>query len=111
MGEIGNLSMQVGELVCRVLNQFGIKEGLALKWPNDLLFDGKKLAGILIEVQPGAKNSSHVVIGIGLNVNLMTDENNNISQPWTSMQLIKQASFDRNQVVALLTNSLIAHVR
>jgi BirA family biotin operon repressor/biotin-[acetyl-CoA-carboxylase] ligase len=40
----------------------------ALKWPNDLLLGGKKLAGILIELQPGAPHVA--VIGIGLNLRL-----------------------------------------
>lgn len=106
MGEIGTLSMRVGELVCGVLNQLGIKEGLTVKWPNDVLFEGKKIAGILIEVQPGAENSSYVVIGIGLNVNQMSDDNNHISQPWTSMQAIMGHEFDRNQIVAALINIL-----
>jgi BirA family biotin operon repressor/biotin-[acetyl-CoA-carboxylase] ligase len=111
MGEIGNLSVQVGEVVCRVLNQFGIKDGLTVKWPNDVLFEGKKLAGILIEVQPSAENSSHVVIGIGLNVNLMSDENNNISQPWTSMQAIVGGLLNRNHIIASLISALIAEAQ
>jgi BirA family biotin operon repressor/biotin-[acetyl-CoA-carboxylase] ligase len=41
-----------------------------LKWPNDVLFDGKKLAGILLEHPPGAS----VIVGIGLNVNQTVDE-------------------------------------
>lgn len=106
MGEIGQLSMQVGEIVRHVLNEFGIQEGLKVKWPNDVLFEQKKLAGILIEVQPGADNSSHVVIGIGLNVNLMSDEND-ISQPWTSMRAILGRTIDRNNVAALIINCLM----
>lgn len=111
MGEIGNLSMQVGELVCRVLNQFGIREGLTVKWPNDVLFDGKKLAGILLEVQPGADNSSYAVIGIGLNVNMLADIDINISQPWTSVQAIVGHPVDRNRVAVVLINELTAQIR
>lgn len=106
MGEIGNLSMLIAELVCRVLNQFGIDDGLVVKWPNDVLFDGKKLAGILIEVQAGKDNSSYVVVGVGLNVNQTSDIDSHISQPWTSMQLIKGCHFDRNKIIALLINEL-----
>lgn len=42
--------------------------GLALKWPNDILLDGRKLGGMLIELVPGAPHA--VVIGIGLNLQL-----------------------------------------
>jgi BirA family biotin operon repressor/biotin-[acetyl-CoA-carboxylase] ligase len=41
---------------------------LRLKWPNDLLLDGGKLAGILLEAEPVAENRLAVVIGIGVNV-------------------------------------------
>jgi len=111
MNEIGELSIKIGEAVCDTLNKFGIDKGLTLKWPNDVLFEGKKLAGILIEVQPGADNTSHVVFGVGLNVNLMSDESNRISQPWTSMQLISGKYLDRNRVVASLIDQLIVFVR
>lgn len=56
------LSLVVGLALRRALNHFGSHE-VMLKWPNDLLWKGKKLAGILIEV------SRHsVILGIGLNV-------------------------------------------
>jgi BirA family biotin operon repressor/biotin-[acetyl-CoA-carboxylase] ligase len=42
--------------------------GTVLKWPNDLLRDGRKLGGILVELVPGAPHAA--VIGIGLNLRL-----------------------------------------
>ena len=41
----------------------------AIKWPNDILFDGKKLAGILTEAACDAGRVEYVVLGIGLNIN------------------------------------------
>lgn len=111
MGEIGHLSMLVGELVCNVLNQFGIKEGLCVKWPNDVLFENKKLAGILIEVQQGEASSSYAVIGIGLNVNMLAAEDNQISQAWTSMQMITGRYHDRNSLAAALINCLLVRAK
>ena len=43
--------------------------GLKIKWPNDLLCQGRKLAGILAEMKPGADKAEFVIIGVGLNVN------------------------------------------
>ncbi len=40
-----------------------------VKWPNDLLYDGKKLAGILVELSAEPGRLRHLVLGVGLNVN------------------------------------------
>jgi BirA family biotin operon repressor/biotin-[acetyl-CoA-carboxylase] ligase len=61
------LSLAVGLAVAEALGKVGAG-GTALKWPNDILLGGKKLAGILIELQPGAPHVA--VIGIGLNLRL-----------------------------------------
>src|SRR5690606_35434166 len=42
--------------------------GVALKWPNDVLCDGKKLAGILVELVSGQQRTKRAIIGIGLNL-------------------------------------------
>lgn len=64
------LSLVVGLALAEALESMGVAE-LALKWPNDLLLDGRKLAGILIELAPGSDNA--FVIGVGLNLKLPTD--------------------------------------
>ena len=43
--------------------------GLKIKWPNDLLCRGRKMAGILAEMKPGADGAEFVIVGVGLNVN------------------------------------------
>lgn len=67
MAELGGASLVVGLAVLDALETIGTP-GLALKWPNDVLRDGAKLAGILIEMArtPGTE----LVVGIGLNVTL-----------------------------------------
>ncbi len=67
------LSLAVGVALVRALAQVGagdtaIGARLSLKWPNDILLDGRKLAGVLIELVPGAPQAA--VIGIGLNLRL-----------------------------------------
>lgn len=51
------------------------KEGVdaTIKWPNDVLIDGDKLCGILVEMEADAESISHAVVGIGLNANTKPD--------------------------------------
>lgn len=63
------LTLAVGVAVRRVLERTaGVR--IALKWPNDLVFDERKLGGILLELAAESHGGAHVVIGIGLNVAL-----------------------------------------
>src|SRR5690606_16992158 len=55
--------------VARALESQGVA-GVTVKWPNDLLLDGAKLGGILIEMAGDGRAPSAVVIGVGLNVAL-----------------------------------------
>ncbi len=41
-----------------------------LKWPNDLLLDGRKLSGLLVDLEAGADRVEYVILGIGINVNV-----------------------------------------
>lgn len=63
---LDGLSLAVGVALTRGLESFGIR-GVALKWPNDVLLNGRKLAGVLIELAPGMRPEA-AVIGIGLNL-------------------------------------------
>jgi BirA family biotin operon repressor/biotin-[acetyl-CoA-carboxylase] ligase len=64
------LSLAVGVALAEALAAVGVSE-VALKWPNDVLRAGRKLAGVLVELAPGAPNVA--VIGIGLNLRLPPD--------------------------------------
>jgi BirA family transcriptional regulator, biotin operon repressor / biotin---[acetyl-CoA-carboxylase] ligase len=63
--ELSGLSLAAGVAVARALEKLGVT-AMALKWPNDILCDGRKLGGILIELQ----SNTAAVIGIGLNLRL-----------------------------------------
>jgi BirA family transcriptional regulator, biotin operon repressor / biotin---[acetyl-CoA-carboxylase] ligase len=63
------LSLAVGVAVARALETFGAKD-VRLKWPNDLLLHGRKLAGILVDLHNGRGTPAGAVIGIGLNLRL-----------------------------------------
>ncbi len=63
------LSLVVGIALARALEQLGVA-GLQLKWPNDVLVNGEKLAGILVDLLSGRGRPQAAVIGIGLNLRL-----------------------------------------
>ena len=77
------LSLLIGLATAKALAEMGVN-GLSLKWPNDILLNGHKLAGILIELQAEATGACQVVIGLGVNVHML--ENENIDQAWTSLR-------------------------
>lgn len=99
MRQLEGLSLVVGLAVMQALRDLGIP-GAGLKWPNDVLVGQKKIAGILLELVGDPADVCHVVLGVGINVNMQaTDE---IDQQWTSVRLESGRVFDRNHLVAQL---------
>lgn len=101
------LPLAVGVALAETLDRLGVK--VDLKWPNDVLRDGDKLAGILIETQAAPEGGVWAVIGIGLNL-LMPDEleaqlgRSIASLPWL-------ARMDRNELLAALLDGLAGALR
>lgn len=95
------LSIAVAVIVLHALKKYGISEGMQLKWPNDILFAGRKLAGILLE-----SSGSKVVIGVGVNVCLPEDAD----PAWISLQEITGNSISRNRLAGLLVDSLLTYL-
>lgn len=65
--DLGALGLVIGVCALRALRESGLEDA-RLKWPNDLMVEGKKLGGILIELRAESDGPACVVIGIGLNV-------------------------------------------
>jgi BirA family biotin operon repressor/biotin-[acetyl-CoA-carboxylase] ligase len=78
------LSLVVGIAVAGAMQSLDVT-GLALKWPNDIQLDGKKLGGILLEMSGSSAGPWRVVAGIGINVAMSADAGVNIDQPWTDL--------------------------
>ena len=103
--ELAGLSLAVGVSVNDALSALGISGG-GLKWPNDLLFGGKKLAGILIDLRGEADGVVWAVIGVGINVLMTGDAVSSIDQPWTSCAEHSEAALSRNQLAAGVIKAL-----
>ena len=108
VNQIGALSLAMGLAVVKTLEKIGIQQVL-LKWPNDVLVDDKKIAGILIEAAAANDKKTSVVIGVGLNYHFPDDELSVSSpdipdQPWIDVVSVLQTEPDggRNHLAGLL---------
>lgn len=78
------------------LTEFGIDSGI--KWPNDVVVQGKKITGILTEMKAVPDLVDYVILGVGMNVN-MTTFPKDIEAVATSMTLVSGKSFERGKIV------------
>jgi BirA family biotin operon repressor/biotin-[acetyl-CoA-carboxylase] ligase len=76
-----------------------------LKWPNDLLIDGKKFCGILTEMNGEATRVRYIVVGIGINVN-QSRFPDDLAQSATSLRLATGTEWSRVDLCAALLKSL-----
>jgi BirA family biotin operon repressor/biotin-[acetyl-CoA-carboxylase] ligase len=113
LAAIEGLSLLVGLKVLEVLEQFGAT-GLQLKWPNDVCWHQRKLAGILIDVQGDPSGICQVAAGIGINVNMPQASAEQIDQPWVDLVTVlgggymgKNRVVSRNAIVAALLDQLV----
>lgn len=105
IASLEGLSLMVAIAVERVLSRLQVPD-VGLKWPNDVYAQGKKLAGILLEVTGEYSSHCQVVIGVGINMSLSERDAADISQPWA--QLLKlQPNISRNQLAGMLLNELL----
>lgn len=74
---------------------------VAIKWPNDVVISGKKICGILTEMELDGTEIRDVVIGVGINVNLSEIEDE-IKDVATSLYLETCRKYDRNEIINLV---------
>jgi len=101
------LSLAIGVAIARVVNRLTNKNnGVKLKWPNDVYWQGKKLAGVLLEMSGDVSSICQVVVGVGLNVSMSGDEAKSIDQEWVSLHSFA-AGVSRNQLAANLLQEIL----
>jgi len=100
-GALSGLTLAVGVALARALGSVGAG-GIALKWPNDILWRGGKLAGVLTELQGDALGPTAVVIGIGINVRLSDATRVRVGQAAADLETACDAVPDRNRLLACL---------
>ena len=104
----GWLSLAAGLGVAEALEGFGFRP--AIKWPNDLLWKGRKIAGILLEVNGETDGPASATIGIGVNLDLESDLQQQIGQPYASLR-DAGVVVDRNRLAADLLEASVSMCR
>lgn len=96
--DVPAMTLALGVAVCEVVRGLGV--AATLKWPNDLLIGGRKVAGILLESQSRGDRLDVVIAGIGINLCTMPDAE--AAPHATSLEHELGAPVDREQFLARL---------
>ena len=97
------LSLAGGLAVQAAIRQIDSRVAADLKWPNDVLIDGKKVCGILTEMNAEATRVRHIVMGVGINVNQASFPQELAA---TSLRLVTGREWSRVELLAALLKSL-----
>ncbi|SHH29433.1 biotin--[acetyl-CoA-carboxylase] ligase [Massilia sp. CF038] len=99
---LAGLPLAVGVALAETLARLGVR--VQLKWPNDVLKDGAKLAGVLIETQAAPDGALWAVIGVGLNLTMPDELEQQIGRPAAGAPWL--ANMARAELMAMLLDQL-----
>ena len=99
------LSLAVGVVMRRAIAR-ATGVDVQLKWPNDLLAQGRKLGGILIELVGDPSDSCRAVVGVGINVRTPAAVAEAIEQPWINLDEVTGRPVSRNRLAAAMIHEL-----
>jgi BirA family biotin operon repressor/biotin-[acetyl-CoA-carboxylase] ligase len=105
--KLSGLPLAVGAALAETLGRLG--QPVQLKWPNDVLKDGDKLAGILVETAQAGDGGVWAVIGIGLNLAMPDELEEQIGRPVAAVPWL--ARMDRDTLLAALLDGLLDALR
>lgn len=107
MASLNGLSLVAGVAAAQAVARMGIP-GVALKWPNDIHIEERKLGGILVEVFGQTAGPVSAIIGIGINVDMPADYGRDIDQEWIDIRrALSGRQPERNRLAGLLIDELI----
>ncbi|WP_018751369.1 biotin--[acetyl-CoA-carboxylase] ligase [Paenibacillus sanguinis] len=99
------LTLLTAVAVCRAVRKFGIDAGI--KWPNDVLVDGRKLCGILVESIAEDELIRYAIAGIGIDVNLQREDiPQELLPKVTSLQIASGRRIERTELIVAVLAEL-----
>ena len=104
---LSGLSLSMAVTIANFLKEIGVEKNIGVKWPNDILWKNKKLAGVLVEVRSEAFNENQVVVGIGLNISMPKKFAETIDQKWSDLETILKGEHKRNKIAGVLANRIL----
>lgn len=102
ISHIFHLNVAVAMSIIETLSELEIKD-CAIKWPNDILAEGKKVGGVLIENSIKSDGEIFSIIGIGLNVNQKSFQN---LPKASSLSVLKNCDFDKEEILISIAKNL-----
>jgi len=106
-GGLGGLSLAVAVGLVTALRDAGAS-GISIKWPNDLLYEGRKLGGILVELQGEAGGAWVAVTGLGLNLTFGAGAPDGLNQPVVAFErIVGKTARDRSKWAAITLSALV----
>ena len=104
--QLSLITLVAGVSAIETINEFS-HQCANLKWPNDILINGKKVCGLLCEMIQRENNSCFLVIGIGINVNQVAGQfPDDLKKVATSLRIINGSPIDRLTVIRSLLTTL-----
>ncbi len=114
LSQLGLLPLLVGQAVCDTLRGLGV-DHVTLKWPNDVLVEGRKIAGVLVETAAVGLAQCVMIIGVGVNVRMpgCTAKAAAPGAEWTDLSRVLPAERlpRRNVLAAKLLQALLTMCR
>jgi BirA family biotin operon repressor/biotin-[acetyl-CoA-carboxylase] ligase len=96
--EAPKCTLMAAVALAKAVKKFGLDVGI--KWPNDILYEGKKLVGILTEMNAEMDRVNYIIIGMGINVNIARDDfPDEIKDLATSFSIMKGERLPRLKIL------------
>ncbi len=103
---LANFTQYFSVILCETFEKYDVNA--EIKWPNDVLIKGKKIAGILSETSFQGQNFKGLVLGFGINLNMTQAELDLIDQPATALNIEKKQKIDKQQFLETLLTDFFA---